>query len=165
MRGEFDTRTILISCAILGVAVGVMSSIPVLMFPNICCLWIILGGFTATYLACRRDNTIEPVEAALVGAIFGIVYGITVNVATFLVRIPLNLLGWGVAVRGVTGTGILDILGLKLGFSMLGSTLVVLLNIFLGIVFGAFGGVLYAVSIESSEPAKPSQKMAKLGRI
>jgi hypothetical protein len=142
MSGEEDYRRILAYAAAIGLFVGLVSSVPILRWPNACCLWIILGGFAASYIMCRQARNAEPADGAIVGALFGLVYGLIVNVGTFLVNIPLNILGWGTLARGVEGTGILATLGIRLGFGILKGIALIVANVFEGVVFGALGGVL-----------------------
>jgi hypothetical protein len=144
MADEVDYWRVLVICAAVGAAVGLVSSIPVVRWPNLCCLWIAAGGFACAYILGRSVRSVEVADGVIVGAVFGLVYGVVVNVFTFIVNIPLNILGLGSAVRGMEGGGILATLGIKLGFGMLGSLLIVAGNIFLGVVFGALGGLAYA---------------------
>jgi hypothetical protein len=153
MRGDVDYNRMIMYCALFGAVVGVIGSIPILRLPNLCCLWIVLGGFGAAYAVGRDARDMEAMDGVIVGGLFGLVYGVIVNVVTFLVNIPLNLLGFGNLARGTPGGGVLADLGIKVGLAgFLGGLAVVALNIVEGVVFGAVGGVIYAASRDSTKP-------------
>jgi hypothetical protein len=148
MKGDIDLARAAMMCAAVGLAAGVVSSIPVLRWPNICCLWIVAGGFFSAYLSTRGAKAIEIVDGAVLGGVFGLFYGVVVNVATFAVNMVLNLLGLGNVVRGVAGTGLLDKMGVHLGVGLLAGLFLIIMNFILGIVFGAVGGVIFAAAFE-----------------
>jgi len=162
MKGEIDfTKTVLI-CSGLGILVGLVGAIPVIR--DLCCLWVVAGGFIAAYLATKEMETVELVEGVIVGALFGLVYGLSVNFSTFILNAILNFLGIGATVRGVVGGGIIARLGIELSIKAL---LMVVLNTIIGITLGAVGGLLYAATDERREKedltsgqknAMPSQK-------
>jgi hypothetical protein len=156
MSDDIDLNRAFMYCVAVGFVVGIIASVPVLRLPNICCLWIIAGGFAAVYLSGADVKNVEFVDAAVVGGMFGGVYGIVVNIATFLINIPLNLLGLGSSVRGTTGSGLLDRLGVHLGIAMVGDIAVVVVNVIIGIIFGAVGGLLYIALIDERGASKPS---------
>lgn len=57
-----------------GVAIGVLSALPVINVANCCCAWILFGGALASYL--HQQNDPEPIRAgdgAVVGALAGVV--------------------------------------------------------------------------------------------
>ncbi|MDO8680687.1 MAG: DUF5518 domain-containing protein, partial [Acidobacteriota bacterium] len=57
-----------------GLAIGVLSALPVISLANCCCAWILFGGALAAYL--MQQNHPEPVNAgdgAIVGLLAGIV--------------------------------------------------------------------------------------------
>jgi hypothetical protein len=70
--------------------------------------------------------------------------------------VPLNLLGFGSIVRGTTGDGVLNRLGVHLGIAMVGDFAVIIVNIILGIIFGAVGGLLYAAALGEKASTTPS---------
>jgi hypothetical protein len=154
MKDDIDFTKVLLSCGAVGLAIAIVGAIPLLRLPNVCCLWIIVGGYAAAYFSSKSTNSPELMDGAVFGGIFGIIYGITVNVTTFMVNIPLNLMGVGSSARGTLGEGILNRLGVHLGLVMLGDIAVIIVNIILGIVFGAVGGMLYAFVSEGSAENK-----------
>jgi hypothetical protein len=156
MSDELDLKRALTYCIAIGIVVGIIGSVPILRLPNICCLWIIAGGFAAVYMAGRDAKSVELVDGAVVGGMFGVIYGIVVNLTTFLVNIPLNILGLGSLVRGTTGTGVLNRLGIHFGIAMVGDFAVIIVNIIAGILFGAVGGLIYAAILGEKVTTTPS---------
>lgn len=114
---------------------GVLAAVPVVRLCNVCCLWIIAGGFAAAYLSGRRGR-VEVLDGALIGLLFGLTYGFVVNVALLVVGVLLNFLGLGANVsQGLPGLQVSGILG---------SVVRGVFRVVLGVFFGAAGGVLYA---------------------
>jgi hypothetical protein len=136
-----DIKHMVVPGIALGVALGIIGAVPFVNLCNICCLWIIFGGFAAAYLYARKTE-VELADAAVIGVIFGFVYGITVNVAGFLVTTLLSLLGVGAGGLAREPTGFF---GVRMGGPLRSVTLA-FFNILLGMVFGATGGVLYTIT-------------------
>jgi hypothetical protein len=73
-----------------GVLLGLLSSIPIVAFANLCCcLWALLGGLLATYLYIKKSPT--PVTAAD-GAVLGVMAGLIGGLISIILGIPINLL-------------------------------------------------------------------------
>ena len=73
-----------------GVLLGLLSSIPIVAFANLCCcLWAILGGLLASYLYIKKSPT--PVTAAD-GAVLGVMAGLIGGLISIVLGIPINLL-------------------------------------------------------------------------
>jgi hypothetical protein len=73
-----------------GVAMGVLSALPIISAGNLCCcLWVVSGGVLAAYLF-QQDRTapITPADGALVGLLAGLVGALVQS----LVSIPVDLL-------------------------------------------------------------------------
>jgi len=165
MKGDMDFPQAVKYAALVGLVVGLIGSLPLLRLPNICCLWIILGGFATAYLSGRYARSVEYADCAIVGGVFGVVFGIVVNVATFIVNIPLNVFGVGSLARGITGQGILSRVGIHLGLIMIGDIAVVVLNIVLGVLFGAVGGLIYAAAVDDEGEVKPVYERSKKSKL
>jgi hypothetical protein len=72
-----------------GVAMGVLSALPIISAGNLCCcLWVVSGGVLAAYLF-QQDRTapITPADGALVGLLAGLVGALVQS----LVSIPVDL--------------------------------------------------------------------------
>lgn len=72
-----------------GLAIGVLSALPVINLANCCCAWILFGGGLAAYL--MQQNHSEPVSAGD-GATVGLFAGIVGAFVWLLLFIPLTLL-------------------------------------------------------------------------
>ena len=71
-----------------GLAIGVLSALPVISLANCCCAWILFGGALAAYL--MQQNHPEPVNAGD-GAIVGLLAGIVGAFVWLVLFIPLTL--------------------------------------------------------------------------
>src|SRR5262245_38338746 len=70
-----------------GLFIGVLSALPIVNTPNICCcLWVVVGGGLTTYLLQQaRPAPVEASEAAIFGLIAGLVGGVLYVVATAVI--------------------------------------------------------------------------------
>lgn len=73
-----------------GVVTGVLSALPIISAGNVCCcLWVVAGGLTASYLLQQnRPTAISFADGAIVGFLAGVI-GAGVQ---FLLSIPIGLL-------------------------------------------------------------------------
>jgi len=72
-----------------GVVVGLLSAIPFVNIPNICCcLWAILGGALASYMFIKSSPT--PVRSGD-GAVLGVMAGVIGGLIYIVVGIPLAI--------------------------------------------------------------------------
>ncbi len=72
-----------------GVAIGVLSSLPVVNLANVCCCaWVIFGGGLAAYL--MQQNHPAPIEAGD-GALVGLLAGAFGGIATTVISIPIAM--------------------------------------------------------------------------
>jgi hypothetical protein len=72
-----------------GVAIGVLSALPVVNIANLCCCgWILCGGALAAYL--MQQNHPEPIQVGD-GAIAGLLAGLTGAVVWLVLSIPLGI--------------------------------------------------------------------------
>ncbi len=73
-----------------GVVVGLLSAIPFVNLPNVCCcLWAILGGLLASYLYIKASSA--PVSIGE-GALLGVLAGVVGAVIYIIIGIPLAML-------------------------------------------------------------------------
>jgi hypothetical protein len=69
-----------------GVAIGLLSAVPVVNWANCCCLWVIAGGALTAYL--QQQKTPEPLDtgdAVLGGLIAGIIGAVIMMLGNWLV--------------------------------------------------------------------------------
>ena len=71
-----------------GVAIGVLSALPVINIANCCCAWILFGGALAAYL--MQQNHPEPIQVGD-GAIVGLLAGVTGAFVWLLLSIPIGI--------------------------------------------------------------------------
>lgn len=83
-------RNFLRPAIIGGIALGILSSVPIVNFLNVCCCaWAILGGMLAGYLYIKRSQTsVTTGEGAKIGAIAGVIGG----AIYIVIGIPLAIL-------------------------------------------------------------------------
>jgi hypothetical protein len=71
-----------------GVALGVLSALPVVNIANLCCcLWVICGGAVAVFVLQQRQGAVTPGE----GAVVGLLAGVAGTFVYLLLAIPINL--------------------------------------------------------------------------
>ena len=70
-----------------GVAIGVLSALPVINLANCCCAWILFGGALSSYL--MQANHPEPIQIGD-GAIAGLMAGLFGAVAWLVVSVPVS---------------------------------------------------------------------------
>ena len=70
-----------------GVAIGVLSALPVINLANCCCAWILFGGALAAYL--MQQNHPEPIQIGD-GAIAGLLAGSVGALVWLIVSIPIS---------------------------------------------------------------------------
>lgn len=71
-----------------GVAIGVLSALPVINVANCCCAWILFGGALAAYL--MQANHPEPIQIGD-GAIVGLLAGLTGAFVWLIISVPVNM--------------------------------------------------------------------------
>lgn len=135
-----DTKNVLITGAIAGGVMALLSHIPIIAFGNcLICMWLWGGGIFAVWLYRRLDVSATKVEAGE-GAILGVVSG--VFGAVFGTILGTILGGAGIASllasRAPVGEEILGSFAVAGVFSVLGF----IFNIFIYPLFGAIGGAI-----------------------
>ena len=71
-----------------GVAIGVLSALPVINVANCCCAWILFGGALSAYL--MQANHPEPIQAGD-GAIAGLMAGVIGAFVWLIISVPINM--------------------------------------------------------------------------
>lgn len=146
-----------------GVAIGVLSALPVINVANCCCAWILFGGALAAYL--MQQNHPEPIQAgdgALVGLMAGVVGAfvwliITVPISAVMAplqnqmmqRVLRNSQDMPPEIRELLqsmSSGSASGVGLVLGFFVM---------LFVSSLFGMLGGVFGALMFKKDPPSFP----------
>jgi hypothetical protein len=70
-----------------GVAIGVLSALPVINIANCCCAWILFGGALSAYL--MQQNHTEPIQTGD-GAIVGLLAGLVGAFVWLIVSVPIS---------------------------------------------------------------------------
>ncbi len=148
-----NTRNLLISAGVGGLAMGVLSSVPIVNLANcILCLWVWAGGVLAVYMYARMENTtltsgqgaIIGAVAGLAGAIVATILGLLFGTAALAAMSALNQSGVGDITSGLASQGI----GSAMGF---------LIQI---VIFPGFGALAGLVGVELFAKAKQPQPPA-----
>ena len=71
-----------------GLAIGVLSALPVINLANCCCAWILFGGGLAAYL--MQQNHPEPIQIGD-GAIVGLLAGVVGAFVWVIASIPIGM--------------------------------------------------------------------------
>jgi hypothetical protein len=151
-----------------GIAIGVLSALPVVNIVNLCCCaWVVFGGALAAYLMQQNypgpvnagDGAIVGLMAGAIGAVVGSVLAIPISMAMgpfqadMLERVLQSAEDMPPEVRGIldqmrggmmTGAAV----GLAFVFSLL-------FSLFFYAVFGLLGGLLGAVMFRKNTPPPP----------
>jgi ABC-type phosphate transport system permease subunit len=146
-----------------GVAIGVLSALPVINIANCCCAWILFGGALAAYL--MQQNHPEPIQAGD-GALVGLMAGVVGSFVYLIISVPISLAMGPLntqmmqrvlrnsqdmppevremfeAMSGGPAIGI----GLVLGFFVM---------LFLSSLFGMLGGIFGALMFKKDPPSPP----------
>jgi hypothetical protein len=146
-----------------GVAIGVLSALPVINIANCCCAWILFGGALAAYL--MQQSHPEPIQIGD-GAIVGLLAGVAGAFIWLLVSIPIDIamapLQSQMAQR--TLESVRDLAPeLRRVFEQMGSgptigfgkVLGFLLMMFVGTLFGMLGGLFGALMFRKSAQIIP----------
>ena len=151
-----------------GLAIGVLTSLPVVNIVNLCCCaWVVFGGGLAAYLMQQNhpapinagDGAIAGLLAGIVGAIIGSIISIPIAMAMgpFQVEmmervlessrdLPPEVRAWFEQLRSGTMTG--AAMGIGLIFS-------IIFSVFLYSIFGLLGGLLGALIFRKNVPPPP----------
>jgi hypothetical protein len=155
-----------------GLAMGVLSALPIISVANCCCLWILFGGGLASYL--MQQNHPEPITAGD-GAIAGLLAGVIGAVVWSALSIPIGMMMGPfqaaffermlenardvppevrAIIESMRGSGFALGVGAVATFFALA-----FIGVFIGAIFGAIGGMLGAVMFRKNVPPPPPPMM------
>ena len=143
-----------------GVAIGVLSALPVINIANCCCAWILFGGALAAYL--MQQNHPEPIQVGD-GAVVGLLAGVIGAFVWLIVSIPINIMMSPIqsrmAQRALENAsevapelrGLLETFGSgpAIGLGMVFGFFVMLV---LSTLFGMLGGLFGALMFRKAQP-------------
>jgi ribose/xylose/arabinose/galactoside ABC-type transport system permease subunit len=145
-----------------GVAMGVLSALPVINFANCCCAWILFGGALAAYL--MQQNHPEPItigDGAIVGLLAGLIGGFVGAIVSIPISMAMGPLQAGLA-RDVLSNPDLPPEFRRL-FEEFGAGAVIgvgfifffFLSLVVSTVFGMIGGLFGALMFRKQPPVIP----------
>jgi hypothetical protein len=146
-----------------GVAIGVLSALPVINVANCCCAWILFGGAIAAYV--MQQNHPEPIQIGD-GAIAGLLAGVVGALVWLIVSIPINIalapISRDMAQRMLATASELPpelrtiFEGASTGGAVgIGTILFFFVMLVVSTLFGMLGGIFGALMFRKSAPTLP----------
>jgi hypothetical protein len=151
-----------------GVAIGVLSSLPVISIGNACCCaWVVFGGALAAYL--MQQNHPAPVNAGdgavvgLLAGVFGAIFGSVLSIGVSLMAGPYQaqIIDWVLnSARDLPPEArnvLEEMRGGVMGTALAGIGFIVglLFSLVVYSIFGLLGGLLGAVMFKKPLPPPP----------
>jgi hypothetical protein len=146
-----------------GLAIGVLSALPVISLANCCCAWILFGGGLAAYL--MQQNHPDPIDAGD-GAIVGLMAGIVGAFVWLILFIPLTAImapfQAGMVERMMSGSNnmppevraMMEGLGSGGGLGI-GVIFFFFVMLIVSSIFGMLGGLFGALLFKKNAPPPP----------
>jgi hypothetical protein len=138
-----DYNRVVRLAALPGVVAGFVSFVPIVSLA--CPLWIALAGSATAYL-CGKNSKIDVKDGAIYGGVSGAIAGLTMILVASIFFTALGTL----LNQSLYGFGNMFSIGVMVFFGVL--------YIILGSVFGAVGGVLYALFLGEKTPVDNSKQ-------
>jgi hypothetical protein len=146
-----------------GLAIGVLSALPVVNLANCCCAWILFGGGLAAYL--MQQNHAEPISAGD-GAVAGLMAGavgafvwaaISLTIHTALAPFQAQMLRRALENANDFPPAARDFLQSMAGQAAIGVGMVLLFVVMLCVssFFGMLGGLFGALIFRKNAPPPP----------
>jgi hypothetical protein len=147
-----------------GVAIGVLSALPVVNLANLCCCaWVICGGALAAYLL--QQNHPAPIDAGD-GALVGLLAGAFGGIATAVFQIPIAMVlgpfqaqlmeGMMERARDIPPEWRTLLEEMRTGAAIGIMTIVsAIMMVVVGSIFGLIGGVIGALMFRTNVPPPP----------
>ena len=143
-----------------GIAIGVLSALPVINLANCCCAWILFGGALAAYLMQQNHQyPIESGDGAIVGLMAGIIGAVVWVIASVPIYAAMLPFQQGMASRVIRDAGDMApemraIFENWAGAPAMGLGLIFGFFVMLCVssVFGMLGGLFGALMFKKSQP-------------
>jgi hypothetical protein len=143
-----------------GVAIGVLSALPLINLANCCCAWILFGGALAAYVMQQNHPyPIETGDGAIVGLLAGIIGAVVWVIASVPIAAAMAPFQAGMASRVLRDAGDMPpefrtIIESWSGGAGIGLGLVFGFFVMLCVssVFGMLGGLFGALIFKKSQP-------------
>ena len=147
-----------------GLAIGVLSALPVINLGNLCCCaWVLFGGALAAYLMQQNHPApIAPGDGAVVGLFAGLIGGILTTILSIPITLAMGPFQASMVERVLESArdmppevrSILE--GMRGGPAMgIGIVLSLITMTFVGAFFGLVGGLIGAVLFRKAAPPPP----------
>jgi hypothetical protein len=154
-----NSRSLFLAAGLAGVAIGLLSGIPIISAVNcLFCAWVWGGGIFAVYLYKRNEPSafmLKPEQGALLGAVAGVIGAVVYTIISTIVgganAALFNLIQNNPQLRDQFGDFLPQLLA-QGGFSIL--ALACSLVIFA--VFGAIGGLIGAAVLKPKTAPPPA---------
>jgi hypothetical protein len=147
------------SAALGGLFIGVLSAMHIVVVANCCCcLWVVSGGALAAYLQVQQENrTLTAGEGAAVGALAGVIGAfvwlpIVVMVAVVMGPVQEAFIEMARNARDMPPEAREFLEGLGGGGSVASYFVLFFLQLFIGTLVAALGGVLAAAYFKKEVP-------------
>ena len=154
MRDDLDLKKVVVTCMTFGLLIGLIGSIPGLWIPNLCCLWIIAGGFFSAMICGWDKHRLELADSAIIGFIFGLSYALFNEVSYHIVNGLFSILGFGITAAKV-----------EITTSLFSAISYFFFNVVLSLFFGAVGGLIYASLFFSGGAPQTEPEPIKRSRL
>ena len=148
-----------------GVVIGVLSALPVISAGNcLCCLWVVLGGATATWLLQQNQTTpVEPVDGFLTGMLAGVIGAVVGTLLAIPIQMVMGPMGNEALRRVLEQNGgdmppeVRGMLEQFTGGGFHGAFIAIglLVSVVINAIFGGLGGAIGAVMFKPSTPPPP----------
>lgn len=140
-----NAKNLLLASLIGGLVIAVLSNFPFINWLNcVLCMWVWLGGIFAAWLYKRFEGSVTVGQGAAVGALAGLIAGLTGAVISLLgftgTRAALDAMS---QYLGPEVTGGIDLGELAGPMTVVASIMNILVFIFFGVIGGLIGGAIF----------------------
>ena len=162
---------------IAGVAIGLLSGIPIVNIGNCCCcLWVVSGGALAAYLLQQRQaSPIDLGDAALVGLMAGVIGAVVSTVISMPFAMMSGAMNQQAAIDALSSArdlppeareyverfrGLLSGSGAGAALGIIGFFFSLIIDAIFATLGGLIGGLVFKKKLDASLPPPPPPFMA-----